>query len=33
MELCKPAEGMSIYDPTVGSGGMLTLISRVIAIV
>jgi len=33
VELCKPAEGMSIYDPTVGSGGMLTLISRVIAIV
>ena len=23
VELCDPAEGMSIYDPTVGSGGML----------
>lgn len=23
VELCDPAEGMSVYDPTVGSGGML----------
>ncbi|WP_313695860.1 type I restriction-modification system subunit M [Achromobacter mucicolens] len=23
VEICDPAEGMSIYDPTVGSGGML----------
>jgi type I restriction-modification system DNA methylase subunit len=23
VEICDPAEGMSVYDPTVGSGGML----------
>ncbi len=23
VELCEPTEGMSVYDPTVGSGGML----------
>ena len=22
-EICNPEEGMSVYDPTVGSGGML----------